>query len=448
MVGQDRFSRISKLIQPIYSFNQLIGYLRDPLQKNSIFLIGTNASTPAFGFLFWMLAARCYSTSDVGLATAVISAISLIASLAGLGLGVGIVRFLPDEQDKQGMINSCFTIVGLFSLILILCFVGGLNVWSPALLFLREDVIFMTAFILITAVYSLFLFQSRVFIAFRAAKFSFVQSLIAGLRILLIALSVRLGVLGIISSFGIGFCVALMAANLFIWKLYPVYRPGLVIRKEIIRNMIQFSFGNYFADNFRMLTGFVFPIIILHVINPAMSAYFYIAWMIASLLFVIAYSVSSSLLAESSYNPQELRRQVLKAARFIFLIMIPAIILLFFFGELLLSLFGIDYADNALNILRMLTLCSIPLALNELCITVYRAEKKVKPVIYIRTFIGVTSIGGGYLLLRVMGLDGIGIACLAADTIAMLIVVPIMLKVNGISIRELAKALLIEKNSN
>ena len=111
---------------------RLVHYFKDPLRKNSMFLIEANVLSALLGFLFWMVAARLYPTEAVGLATATISAARLLEALSSLGLGIGIIRFLPDEKDKRGLINSCYTIAGLFSLMLAIIFIAGLNLWSPA----------------------------------------------------------------------------------------------------------------------------------------------------------------------------------------------------------------------------------------------------------------------------------------------------------------------------
>ena len=419
------------MIQLIQS-KQLINYLKDPLRKNSVFLIAGNIILGLFGFLFWMLAARFYPVSDVGLTTAVISAANLLVAFSDLGFSVSIVRFLPDERDKAGMVNSCFVIVGLISLVLALCFVAGLNIWSPALLFLRQDAIYLTIFVMLTLFSSLFMLQNSVFIAFRATEFSFIQCLIAGLRILLLALFAGIGALGILSSFGLGFCIAFVAANFFIWKVNPGYRPVPLIRKEKIEDMARFSFGNYIANSFGLLPVYIFPILLVNVTNPEMSAHFYISWMIASVLFRVSYSTASSLLAEVSYSPQEIRHQIVKAARFIFLILVPAILALFFFGNLLLSLFGEEYAREALHLLWILALSSIPVAFNELYVTICRLDKKVKPLICMRAFVALATIGGAYFLLKILGLNGIGIAWIVSNIMTMLIVLPGMLKRAGI----------------
>lgn len=87
------------------------------------------------GFFFWVIAARLYPVEGIGLASAAISAMGLLALLSTLGLDYGLIRFLPNASEKaKDMINSCFTLGGLVSIILALAFLAGLNIWSPVLI--------------------------------------------------------------------------------------------------------------------------------------------------------------------------------------------------------------------------------------------------------------------------------------------------------------------------
>ncbi|HDH87619.1 MAG TPA: hypothetical protein ENF36_06190 [Desulfobacteraceae bacterium] len=88
-------------------------YLNDPLYKNSFFIMLTSISNAGFGFFFWLIAARFYSTADIGLASAIISAMGLISMLSLSGFDISLVRFLPEREDKKEPINSCCLTISL-----------------------------------------------------------------------------------------------------------------------------------------------------------------------------------------------------------------------------------------------------------------------------------------------------------------------------------------------
>lgn len=68
---------------------------KDPLYKNSFFIMLTSLSSSGFGFVFWMLAAKLYMKEDVGIATALISSMGMLILLTRFGLDVSIIRFFP-----------------------------------------------------------------------------------------------------------------------------------------------------------------------------------------------------------------------------------------------------------------------------------------------------------------------------------------------------------------
>ncbi|MGB2842196.1 MAG: hypothetical protein WBC40_06935 [Halobacteriota archaeon] len=58
---------------------QLKQHLNDPLFKNAYFLMFSSLTAAGSGFFFWLIAARFYATTNVGLASAIIAATSLLS---------------------------------------------------------------------------------------------------------------------------------------------------------------------------------------------------------------------------------------------------------------------------------------------------------------------------------------------------------------------------------
>ena len=74
---------------------QLKSHLRDPLFRNSYFLMANRITGAGAGFVFWLIAARCYTSHEVGMANAIISAMSLLALFSAVKRRVinGITHF-------------------------------------------------------------------------------------------------------------------------------------------------------------------------------------------------------------------------------------------------------------------------------------------------------------------------------------------------------------------
>jgi len=395
-------------------------HLQDPLYKNAYFLMVREAATAVLGLVFWIVVARFYPPDEVGLAVALISAMGLLIVFSKLGLGFGLMRYLATAADKKGTINTCLTISGLFSFLLAIIFVAGLGFWSPALVFVQRDSAILLLFIILAPIYSILTLQGNAFVGMRSAKFSFTQAtILSTLRIPLPIALVSFGVLGIFCSWGISLCVALIIASfLFLPRVVAEYYPAPTIKKTIVNEMMHFSAGNYVIEIFEWAPGFLLPVIVINVMSAKMSAYFYMAWAIAVLLFSIPRSITTSLLAEGSHNPDRFRRDVIRAIKFTMILIIPAIVGILILGDKLLFLFGSEYFQNGLRLLWILALSGIPVAITAGYATVKRVHLKISFIIPLFAFIAIGTLGLSYILMVNMGLLGIGIAWIAIQIIA------------------------------
>lgn len=393
------------------NITELKQHLNDPLYKNSLFLMLSSVSIAGSGFFFWLVAARFYSTENVGLASAIISAMFLLSMLSLLGFDVALVRFIPKREDKNELINSCLTISFIFSLILAMIFVAGINIWSPSLIIIRENKISVLLFLIFTGAISLTSLQKGgIFVGFRRTEYSFIQTIATLGRLIALPFLVAFGSFGVFISFGIGPSFVSILGFFLISKVHSVYKPIPGIKKEVVNDIFHFSLGNYFAQILEFLPASILPIMVINILGAESSAYFYIAWAISGLLLAIPKFTSVSLLAEGSYNREELIRDTKRAAKFIFLLLGVAIIGIFLFGKYLLWIFGEEYARYSFEVLSILVLGSIPFAFNALYATIKRVENEVKPVILVYGSVAAITIVGSYFLMQTMGLVGIGYA--------------------------------------
>ena len=396
---------------------QLHQHLHDPLFANAYFLMGNTLLSAGAGFFFWIFAARFYAPEDVGLGSALMAAAGLLCMFSLLGFDIGLIRYLPREKDKGGMINSCFTITAIAAMLLSVVFLFGLHIWSPALMILRERAVFGLAFVLFVVAGSLAALQVNVFVAFRQAKYSFMQAVVAAIRIAGLPLLVALGAFGIYAAAGIVSVFAFVIGNLLILRVYSAYRPGFMIRKRAVNDMMHYSFGNYIANIFATLPNFILPLLVVNVLGAEMNAYFYVAWAIAFMLSAIPLAVSRSLLAEGSHSPDMLRRDVIRSLKFIFVLLIPAIVFVFVFGRYVLLLFGAEYAENSFEVLVVLCVASLPYAVNAVYTAVKRVQGGVGAVIWVYGVVAVITIVGGYLLMPGFGVMGPGYAWVVGNGI-------------------------------
>lgn len=412
---------ITEAIDIITSRRKLKQVAATPLYRNAVYLMLNSAILAIAGFFFWAIAARLYPVKGVGLASAAISAMALLAMLSTMGLTYGLIRFLPSAGEKaNGMINSCFTIGGGTSIALSLIFLAGLSFWSPALLPIREQPVFFAAFIIFTAAMTLQSFTNQTFIAKRKTEFALWQGLIFGLIrfIPLVALASLFRTFGIFASWGIAASLAIVVSLFFFLpKIQAGYRPLPAISKQTINNMMHFSFANYAASLLWSIPASVLPLMVVNMLGAEQNAYFYIGWAVGSILFTIPLTTSFSLFAEGSYNEERLPGDVRRSLKLTLLILIPAIIIIFFLGDKILLFFGAAYSENATRLLRLLALSAFPVSLNYIYFSIKRVEMQMKSVIALSAFMAVATLALSYVLLLRVGIIGAGIAWLVSQAV-------------------------------
>ena len=387
--------------------------LRTPLYRNAMFLMANTVVATGIGFFFWIIVARYYTPYEVGLAATIIPVVAFLGMLSRFGFDIGLVRFLPSSgKNSRAMINSCFTISGAAAILISFIFLMGLEIWSPALLFIRENWTFFASFILFSVVFALFPLMNQVFVARRNAKFVLVGSLISGSRIALpILFATFFGAFGIFASWGVALLFTLIIGMfVFMPLVNPGYRPIPTVSKSVVNDMIHFSAGNYVAAIFGAMPVAMLPLLIVNTLPAENVAYYYIALTIASLLFAITGAVCMSLFAEGSHFERELKNNVRKALKFIFLLLIPAVIIVLLFGDYLLLLFPSEYSVKGLALLQIFAVSSIFVAFNSTFIAIRQVLKRIKPIIVVAAFNAFAIVTLGYILLAWIGLVGIAIA--------------------------------------
>lgn len=396
------------------------------LYTNAVYLVADVAVVSIFGFAFWTIAARLYSPVQFGLASATMAAIILLARISQVGLDYGIIRFLPGAGEKaNAMVNSCFTIAGLIALVAALIFIGGLNLWSPALIYIRHPLPALL-FIFLTVSYTLFLIIERAFIARRYAKYVLLKNAVAGVlkvsAVVLLAFLISAGV--IVVSWGLATFLALpLALFWFLPRVQPGYNLRLGINQKLIGPMLHFSLGNYIAGLLWIAPFMLFPLIVVNILGAEMNAYFYVPWIIAQTLFGIPLAVSYSLFAEGSVDEQSLQPNIGKSLKVCLLILAPAIVLLFLFSSPLLLLFGSSYSESGSTLLRILAVSAIPSSINYIGLSAMRVRKNTGWVLIVSGLSACLALGSGYFLMTRMGLTGIGVAWLATQILVALFII-------------------------
>jgi len=394
-------------------------YIQDSLYRNSIFLMLSTLIMASLGFIFWMIAARLFSTENVGLATAIISVMGIITSFSALGLGSGLIHFLPKSKRKNKKINTCFTLIALVTIIITSIFLILISNFSQKLHFIKENLILSIIFIIFMIFASFNSLIESVFIAYRSTKYILLKNFIfSSLKILLLFAFVSLGAYGIFSSWMIAIITGFIISIIVLMYKFN-YKIKAVFYDNVIKRIGKYSFGNYAAGFIGGLPVLILPLIIISKLQAEFSAYYYIAMMIANLLFAIPSAASNSLFAEGSTNENKINEHVKKAGKIIALLLIPAIIIVVLFGKYILLFFGQNYSSEGFKFLQLLALSGAFVSVNSVFGAIFRIRHRIKEIIYISIIGAIITIGLSYYLLH-LGLIGIGLAWIISQGVVSL----------------------------
>ncbi|MFH1310789.1 MAG: archaeosortase/exosortase family protein [Nanoarchaeota archaeon] len=394
--------------------NEKINFFpKDSLYRNSLYLMLSTFVMAVFGFVFWVIGARLFPTEQIGLATTLISAMSLLTSFSLLGLNTGLIRYLPTSKDKDKKINTSFTLVAIVTVIISSIFLLFIKTFSPKLAFVHDNLILAFIFIFFMICSSFSTLIESVFIAYRSSKYVLMKNTIFSvLKIVFLFLFVGLGAYGIFSSWVIGIFFGFASVLIILISKFG-YAPKFVFYDSIVKKIGKYSFGNYVAGFMIAVPTLVLPLLILNKLGAEFSAYYYMAMMIAAVLFTIPNATSNSLFAEGSHNEKKLKTSIKKSIKIIALLLIPAILITIFLGKYILLFFGQDYSSQGFMFLNVLAISGVFVAVNAVFNSLLRVKKRVKSLIYINLFSAILILGLSYLFINNgQGLLGIGYAYL------------------------------------
>jgi len=415
------FDTIKEALRVTTSRQRLKQVLATPMYANSLYLMSSSACTALFSFLFWLIAARFYAESVVGYNSAIISALNLIALLSMVGINVSLVRFLSMSDKPVELIKTCLTIGGLISVVAGGIFLAGLDIWSPALGFIRENLTFCLTFIIFALLWTLSILVDHVFLAARRTKFTlFKNAIVSVLKpSMLILLALFFDTFGAVAAWGGALAIALAVALFsFMSRAQVGYKPLPALNFSLLKDMWRYSAGNYLTDLLILAPHYLLPLMIINILGAEQNAYFYIAWMMGYSLTTISVATYASLFAEGSHSKDRLKENVRKSLRFTFLLLVPAVILFVVAGKWLLLAFGESYSLNALYLLWALCFVALPTGINHIYTAILRVTGRIKELMLLWGFIALSVLVTSYLLMTVTGIIGIGYACLGTQIVS------------------------------
>lgn len=392
---------------------------RNNLYKTSFYITLTSISISGFGFLFWIFAAKLYSPSDVGIATALISSLSLIVLLSRFGFDQSLIRDLP-KGDKGTIIGTSLIFTTSIAVLLAIIFMVSINIWAPDLNSISiNDMVLYFGFLIASSIVSV---TGNSFIAMRKAEIRFFQNIILGSRVIFLFPLAIFGFSGIFGSFGISFILAAILAlvSLRISKI----RIGF-FSIGYFKESIHFSLGNFFTSSLMTASNQILPLLVFNTLGAEDAAVYYIASTIATVLFIIPNSISTSLFVEGSHG-EALNKILRKSCTLTLGLLVPAVIIIVLAGHYILDLVEPTYI-RGLIVLQTVAISSFFVTIVYTFLSIKRIQNDIRMIFTISVLLFALLIPSCYIAMILFGLNGIGYAWFVSYGLTALISVIILL---------------------
>jgi aminoglycoside phosphotransferase (APT) family kinase protein/O-antigen/teichoic acid export membrane protein len=373
-----------------------------------------------FGVVYWLLAAHYYEPRVLGLNSAAISAMMFLAGISQLNLMSALIRFIPVAgRDTTRFVLSSYLLSVCIAGSVALFFLLGLGTWASALGFLTSSPGFVLWFLGATMAWCVFNLQDSVLTGLRAAVFVPLENLVYSIAkiALLVALVQVSPHYGIFASWTAALAASLVPVNLLIY--------GRLLRRRVQgegrlpgrRQLARFVSADYVGALFWLSATMLMPVIVTGIEGATANAYFSLAWMIALPLFAFSGNTGASLVVTASGDEARLpfyaRKVLIQTAA----IVIPVALFLAVASSFVLSLFGAKYAAHGSATLTLLALSAIPNVVNVLYVSVYRVQRRMSRVVTLLGFQCGIALVLGIVLLEGVGIAGIGVAWLVAQSV-------------------------------
>jgi O-antigen/teichoic acid export membrane protein len=335
----------------------------DHLVRTSLYLMVSSGLQAALGFAFWLVMARLFSVEDVGLASSLISATSMIAFFALIGLNVTLVRFLPTAQAKGSMLTGAFLLVIGAAAAIALGYVLLTPVVAPRLEFVEHSPAMAAGFVVLATAAAVNLLTDSVFIASRKAAFcALTDGAIGGVSKIVMGVALAgTGAYGLFSASVGGFAAAALASIVLIMTALR-WRPSLKRPFQALKPLLRFSGVNYVCSALNLLPSVVVPLIVLDRLGAKEAGYYFYAFQIAALLYAAVYAVESAVMAEGSQPGADWRAVRRRSMRLAFVLFVPGGVVMAVSAHWVLLAFGHDYSAGGTGSLELLACAVLPIA--------------------------------------------------------------------------------------
>ena len=338
-------------------------------------LMGTQAATAVLGLVFWTLATRQFTAGSVGVAGAAVALMGLLASLGTLGLGTVLIARLPrtPQGRRRVLVRTSLAVAAAVAAALavvvplvVVHLAGADNLRpvagtpGPALLFALGTALMAAAMVL----------DQAVLVVGTGGLQLERNTLASAVKVAVLAGLVGLGASGgmtIFAAWTVGTLVSLP------WVALRS-RGGRALQDEVGRRLVdlgamrglgRLAISHHALNTTLQAPLLLLPLLVTVLVSAAANGVFTTALQLTALVFALPFAISLSLFAAADGDARAVVANMRRTLPFGLALSLAAYAAVFPLAPLLLSIFGPEYADQGVGVLRLLTLAGLPFVVKD-----------------------------------------------------------------------------------
>lgn len=377
------------------------------------------------GFLTWLVAARLYSTSQVGLAAAAISAMFLCVQVGMLGVDLALIALFPRHRRRPDLLLDTAIMMGaVLALLAGLIFVGLSAAGLHSLHVIAANPLYAALFLVLTLLAAVWWVLDQASVALRRSDKVLVRATVAAVTCLTgVAAFGALGwqtAAAILASWVAAAFIACLIGLVQLTRAVEHYRFRPRLAKPLVRRLLSVGLPNFAMNAADQAPGLLLPIVAAEVLSQRAAAFWYVVWMMSLSAYTIPYAFGLNLFAEAAGAPSELARHVREALSVAVALAVAATVALETLGPFVLSFLGHAYAFNGATPLRITALAAVPMVVIKVYLAVCRATGRMLEGTTVAAVTGVAAVGLCAAAANSLGLAGIAVAWLSVTLTASL----------------------------
>ncbi len=400
------------------------------LIQNAIALMISSGGSAIVGVGFWIAAARLFSASQLGRATAEIAAMVLVSTLAQLSFGSIFERFLPVAGElTHGFVRRAYIVSTSFGLVLATLYLSLGFEHS----FLAPSIGGRVFFVVAVVLWTVFALQDSVLIGLRASRWVAVENIafgVAKLALLPVCLSLSASG-GIFLAWTAPVVPAIIAVSWYLFQHRIPEHAATAASTEALpstRRLLVLASAQYATLLSSVFLPSLVTLIFIDRLGPVANAHYYLPAMISTNLGLLCWGIVRSFLVEASSERHELRRHANSTIRALVVVLIPSVIVGYIFAPDYLRFFGDAYATQGTSLMRMLLVSLLGSTVMSFYSAFAWLDERVWWMTLRTAASSVIYIIMVYALIGHIGINAIGVATMFYSATTLVIFLPISIR--------------------